>query len=279
MKKWHLISNCTACSNCNNCVLALNDEYVGNAFPGYSAPKPAVGSPWLKKTRKERGNGPMIDVSHYLETCMNCRNPACVNEKTKDVVYQRDDGIVIIDPEKAKGRRDIVGMCPHGHIHWNEELQLPQKWTWDAHLLDQGWKEPRAAQVCPTGGLVALKAEDAEMDARVAAGELQMRDSRTGSRLYDKNFERVTHAFLGGTVKIFRNGVEDCVEGATVVLRKNGEVVAELKTDAFGDFKFDGLAGQGEELTVTVEPPDGEPVRRKITLESSHYLGAIEIPA
>ena len=53
---------------------------------------------------------------------------------------KRDDGIVLIDPVKAKGRQDLVDACPYGHIWWNEELKVPQAWPFDAHLLDQGWQ-------------------------------------------------------------------------------------------------------------------------------------------
>ncbi|MEM6896747.1 MAG: 4Fe-4S dicluster domain-containing protein [Pseudomonadota bacterium] len=273
-EKWHLISNCGACSSCNNCVLVTNDEYVGNAFPGYSAPKPAAGTPWMEKKRVERGNDTMIDVAHYIDTCMMCRDPVCVNKKTEGVVYQRDDGIVIIDPDKAKGRKDIVGMCPHGHIHWNEELELPQKWTWDAHLLDDGWKAPRAASVCPTGGLVAVKATDEEMDARVASGELTMRDPVRGSRLYDKGFERITKHFLGASIVTTVDGVEDCAEGTPVALKQDGAVIAQAEADEYGEFRFDGLDGEGAVYTLEIAG-----VSRDITLDKSLYLGVIELPA
>ncbi|MGF6478513.1 acyl-CoA synthetase (AMP-forming)/AMP-acid ligase II [Paraburkholderia sp. JPY419] len=66
-----------------------------------------------------------------------------------DAVRKRSDGIVIIDPEKARGRKDIVKSCPYKAIVWNEELQVPQTWIFDAHLLDQGWQHPRCEQVCP----------------------------------------------------------------------------------------------------------------------------------
>ena len=273
-EKWHLISTCTSCSACNNCVLATNDEYIDNAFPGYSAPKPISGAPWISKKRVERGNDTMIDVAHYVDTCMMCRDAACVNAKTEGVVVQREDGIVIIDPEKAKGRKDIVGMCPHGHIHWNEELELPQKWTWDAHLLDKGWKEPRATSVCPTGALVAVKATDAEMDARVASGELTMRDPVRGSRLYDRDFSRITKHFLGASLVSVVDGVEDCAEGTAVALKKDGVLVAEAEADEYGEFRFDGLDGEGTVYTLEIGG-----VGRDVTLEKSLYLGVIELPA
>ena len=83
---------------------------------------------------------------------------------------KRDDGIMLIDPDKAKGRKDLVEACPYGHIWWNEELQLPQIWPFDAHLLDQGWQQTRGQQSCPTGAMRAIKVEDEEM-ARMAREE------------------------------------------------------------------------------------------------------------
>ena len=32
---------------------------------------------------------------------------------------------MLIDPVKAKGRKDLVDTCPYGHIWWNEEYQVP----------------------------------------------------------------------------------------------------------------------------------------------------------
>ena len=78
--------------------------------------------------------------------------------KGGDAVKKRDDGIMLIDPIRAKGRKDLVEACPYGHIWWNEELQLPQIWPFDAHLLDAGWDKTRGHQACPTGAMRAATA-------------------------------------------------------------------------------------------------------------------------
>ena len=45
----------------------------------------------------------------------------------------------------------LRGCLPlRGVIYFNEDLNIAQKCTGCAHLLDGGWKEPRCADACPT---------------------------------------------------------------------------------------------------------------------------------
>ena len=69
-------------------------------------------------------------------------------EAAPDAVYKRDDGLVIVDPVKAKGNRGLVDACPYGAIYYNEELDVPQKCTGCAHLVDAG-ELPHCVDVCP----------------------------------------------------------------------------------------------------------------------------------
>ena len=151
-QKWNMIIDVAECTNCQLCALSAMDEYVGNEWPGVSAPMPRNGHRWIDILQKERGQVPMIDIAYVPTMCNHCDNAPCL-AKGGDAVKKRDDGIVIIDPVKAKGRKDLVESCPYGHIWWNEEAQLPQIWPFDAHLLDQGWKQTRAQQACPTGAI------------------------------------------------------------------------------------------------------------------------------
>ena len=159
MKKWNMIIDVAECTNCNLCTLAAMDEYAGNEWPGYSASMPKHGHKWINILQKERGQMPMIDVAYVPTMCNHCDDPPCMKAAPKGVVTKRGDGIVIIDPEKAKGQRQLVDACPYGHIWWNAELQLPQAWPFDAHLLDRGWKQTRGQQSCPTGAMRAINKE------------------------------------------------------------------------------------------------------------------------
>ncbi|WP_428028150.1 4Fe-4S dicluster domain-containing protein [Altererythrobacter sp.] len=280
MTKWNLIFDVARCNNCNNCVLATKDEYLGNRFDGYSEPAPKLGDLWLTLKRHERGAAPMIDVSHYIETCQQCDDAPCINDATRDAISKRPDGIVVIDLEKAKGRKDFVQACPYGQIFWNEEQDLPQKWSFDAHLLDAGWAEPRCSQACPTQALTTVRLNDAEMARKAQAEGLVNLHPELGTkpRIWYRNFDRVTHAFLGGTVVTMSDNSEDCAEGVTVELSRDGAVVSTCLTDAFGDFKFEPLEAGGESYRLRILAKDGtELAIRDAPLETSRHIGVIAI--
>jgi Fe-S-cluster-containing dehydrogenase component len=277
MKKWNLIIDVAECTNCQLCALSAMDEYVGNDWPGYSAPMPRHGHRWIDIKQKERGQGTMIDVAYVPTMCNHCDNAPCLS-KGGEAVKKRDDGIVIIDPQKAKGRKDLVGSCPYGHIWWNEELQLPQIWTFDAHLIDQSWQQTRGHQACPTGAMRALKVEDGEM-ARMARDEgleVMKPEEATLPRVYYKNLWRYSKCFIGGSVSAEANGAVDCVEGARVQLIQEGVVVAATTTDNYGDFKFDRLDEGSGRYTVEVSGL-GRSKTVETTLGESRNLGEIRL--
>ena len=195
MNKWNMIIDVAECTNFNLCTLAAMDEYVGNEFPGYSAPMPKHGHKWINILQKERGQVPMIDVAYVPTMCNHCDNAPCV-AKGGGAVTKRDDGIVLINPVKAKGRKDLVEACPYGHIWWNEELSLPQAWTFDAHLIDQGWKQTRGQQSCPTGAMRAICVDDDAMAKLAAEQGLEVMQPELGTRprVYYKNLWRYATA-------------------------------------------------------------------------------------
>ena len=277
MKKWNMIIDVAECTNCQLCALSAMDEYVGNEWPGIAAPMPRHGHNWIDIKQKERGQAPMIDIAYVPTMCNHCDNAPCLS-KGGDAVKKRDDGIVIIDPDKAKGRKDIVESCPYGHIWWNEERQLPQIWPFDAHLLDQGWQQTRGQQACPTGAMRAIKVEDDEMArmARDESLEVMKPEAATKPRVYYRNLWRYNKSFIGGSVAAQANGVVDCVEGAAVRLIKDGSTVARTTTDNYGDFKFDRLDENSGRYTVEVTS-NGRSKMLDATLGASVNLGEIRL--
>jgi Fe-S-cluster-containing dehydrogenase component len=254
MSKWHLIIDVARCENCNNCVLAHKDELVGNDFPGYSAAHPLHGAGALRIERRVRGEGHLVDVAYLPTMCNHCDDAPCV-AAGNGAVKQRADGIVLFDPVRAKGRRDLVEACPYGSVVWNEEAQLPQTWFFDAHLLDQGWKAPRCVQSCPTDAIEAVKLPDAEMAQRAARDGLAVLRPALGTRprVYYRHLHRFQSCFIGGTVLVRHGGTVDVVVGARVHLQREEHVLRTLETDLFGDFKFDAIEPHSGPYRVVVE--------------------------
>jgi Fe-S-cluster-containing dehydrogenase component len=278
MKKWNMIIDVGKCHNSNNCFLSVADEYMGNEHPGYSTAMPKHGHHWINILRNERGQAPMVDVTYLPTMCNHCDDAPCMKVAKNEAITKRPDGIMIIDPEKAKGQKQIIDACPYKAIWWNEEKEVPQVWIFDAHLIDQGWKEPRPVQACPTGALKSLLIEDDEMQKKADEEGLEVLKAELGTkpRVYYKNLDLYNKCFLGGTVISKINGVEECVENAFIVITKDGDKISETWTDAFGDFKIDGLEPESGNYDIEVSHPDLASKKVTAALGSSTYVGLIE---
>lgn len=215
------------CNGCYGCQVACKDEHVGNAWEPYSAPQPNTGQFWMRVKERDHGQVPKVRVEYTPWLCMHCSDPKC-KAVAPDAVHQREDGLVIIDPEKAKGRRDLVDACPYGAVFYNDELDLPQKCTGCAHLVDEG-KLPHCVDLCATGALRFGDEEDFADD--IARAETFLTEE--GPRVYYLN---LPHLFLAGDVW---DPIEnEIVEGAKVTLTLPDGSLRHAETDDFGDFYF-----------------------------------------
>lgn len=277
--KWALFFDVDKCTGCQNCFVAVKDEYVGNERAGYFAAQPATGHVWFGAKHRERGPAPFTDVSYVLETCQHCDDAPCLKAATNGAVIKRPDGIVVIDPQKARGQKQIVDACPYGAVSWNEDSQTPQAWPFDAHLLDEGWRRTRGEQVCVTGALVSMKIDDAALEDKKRDGWRELRpDLGTKARVLYKGLERLETIFVAGSLETELGGVTDCLEGARVELFCGGAVLACTTTDGFGDFKIDGLAPGGE-ATLRISTAGGAHEEIPVTLDRSMSIGRRIVPA
>lgn len=277
MNGWYMIIDVEKCEDCNNCFLACKDEFVGNEWPGYSAFQTLHGQRWIDIKRKERGQFPLIDVAYLPVPCMHCESAPCIRASQDGAVYKRGDGIVIIDPDRAKGQRDIPKSCPYGAIWWNHERDIPQKCTFCAHLLDSGWKEPRCVQACPTGALKAFRAGEEEVAKIIGVEGLEPfhPEYRTSPRVLYKNLYRYSRCFVGGSVAFEKDGAVDCAEGARVLLRQGQTDLQETRTDNYGDFKIDNLEEGSGSYTIEITYKDYQKKIIEVELKESINLGTI----
>jgi len=279
MKKWNMIVDVARCHNCYNCFVATKDEYVGNEHDGYAAPQPLHGHSWVDMEYRESGQWPMVETSFRPVMCNHCDDAPCIAAAKDGAVKKRDDGIVIIDPQLAKGQKQLVDACPYGAIYWNEASQLPQAWPFDAHLLDRGWEKTKLEKVCPTEVFKSVKVSDEEMRKLAKDQDLVTLASNTDAkpRVYYKNNQPFTSCFLGGTIVRQKNGGEDCVEGAVVTAMQNDRSLGSATSDAFGEFRIKGIALNSGAVALCIEI-DSKLVRSiNVDVVDSVYLGCIEI--
>lgn len=275
MKKWNMIIDVAKCHDCNNCFLACKDEYVENDWPPYTLAQPWHGQRWMNIMRKERGQYPLVDVGYRPTPCMHCDSAPCIKAAKDGSIYKRDDGIVIIDPEKAEGRKDLVDSCPYGVIWWNTEKALPQKCSFCVHLLEDGWDIPRCAHSCPTDAIQVVYDEDVEMRKIKKAENLEVLqpELKTNPRVYYKNLYRYDKCFVVGSVVL--QDKDECAEGAKVALSKGKKPLDIVKTNNYGDFKVDNLDEKSGKYVLEVTYPGYESKTLEVDLKMSVNIGTI----
>jgi Fe-S-cluster-containing dehydrogenase component len=272
MARFGLVININKCTGCYNCFLTCRDEFAGNDYPPYAAAQPMTGMNWIRVIEKERGQYPKVKVAYTPLTCMHCENPGCMKVARDGAIYRRPDGIIIIDPLKAKGQSQIVNGCPYRVIEWNEEKQLPQKCILCAHMLDKGEKVPRCVESCPTGALVFgdLDNPQSEIAKLVASGQTEIMHPEYG--MQEKvSYINLPKKFIAGTV--IYGDIDEVAGGITVKLNSKGDS-RQAKTNGFGDFEFEGLADNVEyTVKIEVEGYKGKSVKAKTQKDT--YLGEI----
>lgn len=225
------------CNGCHNCQVACKDEHCGASWLPYAQVQPMTGQFWCKVEEKVRGSVPKVKISYIPH--MDAQDDA-VATMAGDCLMQREDGLVVIDPAKASGRKDLADL---EGVFWNAGLEIPQGCTGCAHLLDDGWTVPRCVDACATG---ALKFGDEEEFAD------QLKDATRltpGSHVYYLNYPK---RFIAG--EIYDEDEDEVLIGFSVELLREGSVVATTESDEFGDWWFKQVeAGRYQVRFVTPE--------------------------
>jgi tetrathionate reductase subunit B len=245
-----LVIDITRCNGCYNCQLACKDEHVGNDWTPIAKPQPDIGHFWMKVTDVVQGTVPKVRVRYMHDICQHCDEAPCIAACKAGAIYKRDDGIVIIDPEKCTGARQCIDACPYDVIYFNSDLNISQKCTFCAHLLDDGWKEPRCVDACPTDAL--RFGEEADLKEWIGKAEVLHPEYKAKPRVYYIGL--LNKYFVAGAV--YDPEEDECLEGATATLTNAAGKKFTVKTDNFGDFWFERM----------------EPGTYSLSIEKSGYL-------
>ena len=241
MARYGMVLDLDRCIGCYNCQVACKDEHVGNDFPPVAKSQPTFGQFWVRIEETERALSPSRIRVHYLPVlCQQCADAPCLAAAKDGAVYRRADGIVIIDPAKAVGQRELVRSCPYGAIFWNEERNLAQKCTFCAHLLDDGWSQPRCVQSCPAGCMNFGDLDD-------AASAVSRLLSGSKAEVLRPELKAKPNVFYVGLPKPHISGrvafsdKNEWAADVAVTLQEASKTIRTARTDAFGEFAFEAV--------------------------------------
>jgi len=248
-------------------MVACKDEHVGNKWPPYTDEQQKHEQKWINPEKNERGKPPFTEVAYVTKFCQHCDSAPCQTSRP-DAFSRRGDGIVLINMDKARGDKSLLGACPYGRISWNEELETAQKCTMCAHLLDSDWSEPRCVHACPLRALSLVKCDDSEFENIVRGHKLKpLTDGSNRPRVMYKNLYKVDTCFIAGTLAFNDGTVDRAAIDAVVELRLGGELLTEVRTDFFGDFKIDRLPKNSGTFEVTCIKDGYKDIKVSVTVD------------
>ena len=139
---------------------------------------------------------------------------------------------------------------------------------------DNGEKEPRCVESCPTGALIFGDLDDpgSEVARLIASGKTEALHG--GYDIKEKvRYMGLPGKFIAGTVIYGDRG--ECAGGVTVALSSDDER-RDVKTNAFGDFEFEGLA-DNTEYTIQISAGGYKEQTITVTTRKDIYLGEIDL--
>ena len=204
-----MVIDLSICNGCHNCQVSCKDEHVANDWSPIARPQPDTGQFWNKVINLERGTVPKVMVTYHHSICQHCDDAPCMKACPQNAIYKRADGIVIIDPDRCRGNQLCNEACPYENvIYFNDDLNIAQKCTFCAHLLDKGWKETRCSDACPTGAFTFGDEED--LKDVIAKDNSQTRTTNEAPGYY----LNLPKKWIAGAV--LDQEADECTEGATV---------------------------------------------------------------
>lgn len=179
--RYGILVDINRCTGCMTCVLACKEE---NLTP------PGV---WWNRVLEI--DDPSIDYIRYVRySCMHCEDPPCVEACPEKAIHRREDGIVLIDREKCRGRGECVKACPYGAIDINPaedyfpDRKMPyqdsgeafrshppgkaSKCTLCVHRIEKK-QEPACVEACPSRAMIFGDFNDPESPVSIKGREAE----------------------------------------------------------------------------------------------------------
>lgn len=156
MKQPTFYLDLSLCTGCRTCMIACKDRWDLKKGVNWRRVTEYAGGDW-----KKDGNTYLQSVFAYFLSisCNHCEKPICVEKCPTTAMHKRDDGVVLIDPDKCIGCRYCEWACPYGAPQYDEELGKMTKCNFCVDYLEKGGS-PACVASCPNRALHYGELED-----------------------------------------------------------------------------------------------------------------------
>ena len=148
------------CVGCHACAVACKEwngeSLMAGPLPDYDPYGKEASGAWLNRIRSfEYGTYPENKTVNVPMSCLHCEDAACVTVCPTGASYKRDDGIVLVDPDKCMGCNYCAWACPYGARELDQSAGVMKKCTlcvdriYD-ELLPVADRQPACVLACPT---------------------------------------------------------------------------------------------------------------------------------
>jgi len=124
----------SSCTGCKACQVACKDKNNLSVGLLWRRVVEVNGGTWF-----QRGHAWLTNVFAYFvpSACMHCEEPICVEVCPTTALFQREDGIVLIDEERCIGCRYCEMACPYKAPQFDPVLKVMTKCDFCFDLLEK----------------------------------------------------------------------------------------------------------------------------------------------
>ena len=178
--KLGLVIDLDTCVGCHACAVACkqwNDQGRAGPLPDVDARGAEPSGTWFNRIRHfEVGEYPATQTVNMPMSCLHCEEPACVTVCPTGASYKRDDGIVLVDPDKCMGCNLCAWACPYGARELDPSAGVMKKCTlcvdrvYD-EALPEAERQPACVLTCPTRARMFGDLDDPDSDVSKVVAE------------------------------------------------------------------------------------------------------------
>ncbi len=143
-KRYGFYLDTSSCTGCKACQIACKDKNNLSVGVLWRRVVEVQGGEWLP-----RGAAWLTSAFSYFvsSACMHCEAPICAEVCPTKALYQRADGVVLIDAQRCMGCRYCEMACPYKAPQFDPARGVMTKCDFCYDLLDKG-KSPACVSAC-----------------------------------------------------------------------------------------------------------------------------------